>query len=63
MSCSRSTTCGSRRRWKLYAAELLPAATAPTRLGYAADETDAMRSVRRAEALDTAGVQLDGLLP
>ena len=48
---------------KLYSAGLLPASTALARLGYSSDEIDTIRSARRAEALDGAGVQLDGLLP
>ena len=48
---------------KLFTAGLLPASAALARLGYSADEIETIRSARRAEALDGAGVQLDGLLP
>lgn len=48
---------------KLYAAGLLPASVALARLGYSDDEVEQIRTARRAEALDGAGVQLDGLLP
>ena len=48
---------------KLYGAGLLPASTALARLGYSADEITEIRNARRAEALDTAGVNLTGLLP
>ena len=43
---------------KLYAAGLLPASTALARLGYTADEIEEIRAARRAEALDTAGVDM-----
>jgi len=48
---------------KLFAAGLLPASYALKRLGYADDEVEAIRTARRAEALDAAGTQLAGLLP
>lgn len=48
---------------KLHASGLLPAATALARLGYPADEITAIRTARRAEALDAAGVNLSALLP
>jgi len=48
---------------KLYGAGLLPASYALQRLGYTADEVTEIRTARRTEALDVAGVQLDGLLP
>ncbi len=48
---------------KLYGAGLLPASTALARLGYAEDEIAAIRTARRAEALDAAGVNLTSLLP
>ncbi|MEJ7690808.1 MAG: phage portal protein [Nocardioidaceae bacterium] len=48
---------------KLYGAGLLPASYALQRLGYTADEVTEIRTARRTEALDGAGVQLDGLLP
>lgn len=48
---------------KLYGAGLLPASVALARLGYDQDEITEIRSARRAEALDGAGLQLDGLLP
>ena len=43
---------------KLYAAGLLPATTALTRLGYSPDEIEEIRALRRAEALDNAGVDV-----
>lgn len=43
---------------KLYSAGLLPASTALARLGYTADEIEEIRTARRAEALDTAGVDV-----
>ena len=48
---------------KLFGAGLLPAAYALKRLGYDADEITEIRSARRGEALDSAGVQFEGLLP
>ncbi len=48
---------------KLFAAGLLPASYALKRLGYSADEIDAIRTARRTEALDAAGTDLAGLLP
>lgn len=48
---------------KLYGAGLLPASTALARLGYDADQISEIRSARRAEALDGAGVNLSSLLP
>lgn len=48
---------------ELFGAGLLPASVALARLGYDTDEVTAIRAARRAEALDGAGVQLDGLLP
>ena len=48
---------------KLFGAGLLPASYALKRLGYSQDEITEIRSARRGEALDGAGVQLDGLLP
>lgn len=48
---------------KLFSAGLLPASAALSRLGYSADEIADIRSARRGEALDTAGTQIDGLLP
>ncbi len=48
---------------KLYGAGLLPASAALARLGYSTDEIETIRNARRAEALDGAGVRLDGLLP
>jgi hypothetical protein len=48
---------------KLYSAGLLPASVALARLGYDEDEITEIRSARRGEALDGAGVQLEGLLP
>jgi hypothetical protein len=48
---------------KLYGAGLLPASVALARLGYASDEIDEIRTARRAEALDGAGVNLTALLP
>lgn len=47
---------------KLYQTGLLPASYALARLGYSDDEVKAIRSARRAEALDTAGTDLAGLL-
>lgn len=43
---------------KLYQAGLLPASAALTRLGYSDDEIAAIRTARRAEALDGAGLAL-----
>ena len=43
---------------KLFQAGLLPASVALQRLGYTDDEITAIRTARRAEALDTAGVDL-----
>lgn len=48
---------------KLFAAGLLPASYALKRLGYTEDEVDAIRTARRAEALDSAGTDLGKLLP
>lgn len=48
---------------KLFGAGLLPASYALKRLGYDADEITQIRTARRGEALDAAGVQFDGLLP
>lgn len=47
---------------KLYAAGLLPASVALRRLGYSDAEIDEIRAARRAEALDGAGIDLNGLL-
>ncbi|GAA1663703.1 hypothetical protein GCM10010977_02510 [Citricoccus zhacaiensis] len=47
---------------KLYQAGLLPASYALARLGYGADEVDAIRAARRAEALDNTGTDLGELL-
>lgn len=47
---------------KLVTAGVLPVTYALKRLGYADDEVAAIRAARRAEALDGAGVDLDGLL-
>lgn len=43
---------------KLYVAGLLPASAALSKLGYTADEIAQIRADRRAEALDTAGVDV-----
>ncbi|HEY0888674.1 MAG TPA: phage portal protein [Nocardioides sp.] len=48
---------------KLFASGLLPASYALKRLGYADDEISEIRTARRAEALDSAGVNLTQLLP
>lgn len=48
---------------KLHAAGLLPASAALARLGYTPDEITEIRTARRAEALDGAGVNLTALLP
>ena len=48
---------------KLYGAGLLPASVALARLGYDSDEIAAVRTARRAEALDGAGLDLAKLLP
>lgn len=48
---------------KLHAAGLLPADYALARLGYTDEQVDAIRQARRAEALDSTGVDLQGLLP
>ncbi len=47
---------------KLFTAGLLPASYALARLGYSDDEVTAIRSARRAEALDASGADLDRLL-
>lgn len=47
---------------KLYAAGLLPASVALARLGYTEAQVQTIRAARRAEALDTTGVDLAGLL-
>ncbi|QDO88350.1 phage portal protein [Ornithinimicrobium ciconiae] len=47
---------------KLHAAGLLPTTYALQRLGYDSTEIKAIRTARRAEALDTAGVDLEALL-
>lgn len=47
---------------KLYTAGLLPASTTLARLGYTEDQISGIREARRAEALDTAGTDLAGLL-
>lgn len=46
---------------KLYGAGLLPASYALKRLGYRDDEVTEIRAARRAEALDSAGVDLKAL--
>lgn len=48
---------------KLHGAGLLPASAALARLGYTDDEIDKIRNARRAEALDSAGLNLTSLLP
>lgn len=48
---------------KLYGAGLLPASYALARLGYSEDQIAAIRTARRAEALDGAGLDLATLLP
>lgn len=48
---------------KLFSAGIIPASTALARMGYTEDQIDAIRTARRAEALDTAGVNLAELLP
>lgn len=48
---------------KLVAAGILPPSFALARLGYDATEIAAIRTARRAEALDAAGVDLASLLP
>ncbi|NLE82334.1 MAG: phage portal protein [Rhodococcus sp.] len=47
---------------KLFTAGLLPASAALARLGYSDDEVTAIRAARRAEALDSQAVNLDGLV-
>lgn len=47
---------------KLYQTGLLPASYALARLGYSDDEVKSIRAARRAEALDTTGTDLAGLL-
>ncbi|MCM3554007.1 phage portal protein [Janibacter melonis] len=47
---------------KLHAAGILPTTYALARLGYDASEIEAIRVARRSEALDTAGVDLAGLV-
>lgn len=46
---------------KLHAAGIIPTTIALSRLGYTAADIDAIRVARRAEALDTAGVDLTAL--
>lgn len=46
---------------KLYQAGLLPASYALAKLGYSDDDIAAIRTARRSEALDTAGVDLTAL--
>ncbi len=48
---------------KLFTAGLIPATAALRRLGYTQPEIDAIRTDRRAEALDQAGVNITELLP
>lgn len=48
---------------KLFSAGIIPASIALARMGYTEDQIDAIRAARRAEALDTAGVNLAELLP
>lgn len=48
---------------KLHAAGILPTTYALARLGYTDDEVATIRTARRAEALDGAGVDLAALLP
>lgn len=48
---------------KLHQAGLLPQSYALKRLGYTDDQVDAIRTARRTEALDSAGVDLAGMLP
>ncbi len=48
---------------KLHAAGLLPVSYALARLGYSEDQVAAIRTARRAEALDGAGLDLAALLP
>lgn len=48
---------------KLFTAGLLPASHALARLGYSDDEIGSIRTARRAEALDTAGLDVTALLP
>lgn len=47
---------------KLHAAGILPTTYALQRLGYDTSEIEAIRVARRAEALDTAGLDLSGLV-
>jgi hypothetical protein len=47
---------------KLFQTGLLPASYALARLGYSDDEVKAIRTARRAEALDTAGTDLTALV-
>jgi hypothetical protein len=48
---------------KLHAAGILPATFALARLGYSDDEIEMIRTARRTDALDGAGVDLTALLP
>lgn len=48
---------------KFHGAGLLPASAALARLGYTDDDIDKIRNARRAEALDSAGLNLASLLP
>ena len=59
---TRSTAQEADAVVKLHAAGILPTTYALARLGYTADEIEAIRVARRSEALDTAGVDLAGLV-
>lgn len=48
---------------KLVAAGILPPSEALAQLGYTAEQVARIRGTRRAEALDAAGVDLQGLMP
>lgn len=59
---TRSTAQEADAVTKLYAAGLLPVSVALEKLGYSAEDVARIRAARRAEALDNAGTDLDGLL-
>lgn len=61
-AATRSTAQEADAVVKLYQAGLLPRTFALARLGYSADDIDAIRAAIRTEALDTAASQLPGLM-
>lgn len=62
-AATRSTAQEADAVVKLFQAGLLPASAALERLGYSADEIATIRTARRAEALDGAGLDLGRLAP